>query len=131
MRVQQARVGIAGAMGTGVTFRCPTSPRADGVARKSAWQIRACHDPTTHPSPLERDPMLSLARSMFLDSEISVEQELPHVGSALENPFVYDAVARELKQMALHGLVEIVQEHRSTHGELLIDSLRYRRMRVG
>lgn len=75
--------------------------------------------------------MLSLARSLFLDSDISVEQELPHAGSALENPFVYDAVAREFKQMAQSGLVEIVQEHCSTHGEPLIDSLRYRRMRVG
>jgi len=75
--------------------------------------------------------MLSLAQSLFLDSELRVEQELPHVGSALENPFVYDAVAREIKQMAQRGLVEIVQEHKSHAGEPLIDSLRYRRVRVG
>ena len=76
--------------------------------------------------------MLSLAQSLFLDSELRVEQELPHVGSALENPFVYDAVARELKQMAGRGLVEIVQEHTRTHSaEPLIDSLRYRRVRLG
>jgi hypothetical protein len=76
--------------------------------------------------------MLSLAQALFLDSELRVEQELPHVGSALENPFVYDAVARELKQMAGRGLVEIVQEHTHTHSaEPLIDSLRYRRVRLG
>jgi hypothetical protein len=76
--------------------------------------------------------MLSLAQSLFLDSELRVEQELPHAGSALENPFVYDAVARELKQMAQRGLVEIVQEHTRPHStEPLIDSLRYRRVRVG
>lgn len=75
--------------------------------------------------------MLSLAQSLFMDSDISVEQELPHAGSALENPFVYDAVAREFKQMAQRGLVEIVLEHRATRGEPLIDSLRYRRMRIG
>jgi hypothetical protein len=76
--------------------------------------------------------MLSLAQALFLDSELRVEQELPHVGSALENPFVYDAVARELKQMAGRGLVEIVQEHTQAHSaEPLIDSLRYRRVRLG
>jgi hypothetical protein len=76
--------------------------------------------------------MLSLAHSLFLESELSVDQELPHAGSPLENPFVYDAVARELKQMAARGLVEIVQEHSRTGGaEPLIDSLRYRRVRVG
>ena len=75
--------------------------------------------------------MLSLAQSLFLDSELRVEQELPHAGSTLENPFVYDAVAREIKQMAQRGLVEIVQEHTSPAGEPLIDSLRYRRVRLG
>jgi len=76
--------------------------------------------------------MLSLAQSLFLDSELRVEQELPRAGSALENPFVYDAVAREIKQMAQRGLVEIAQEHTLAHGGgLLIDSLRYRRVRIG
>jgi hypothetical protein len=76
--------------------------------------------------------MLSLAQSLFLDSELSVESELPRAGSALENPFVYDAVAREFKQMARRGLVEIVQEHTAAHNsEALIDSLRYVRLRVG
>ena len=75
--------------------------------------------------------MSSLAQSLFLDSELRVEQELPRAGSALENPYVYDAVAREIKQMAQRGLVEIVQEHRSHAGEPLIRSLRYRRLRVG
>jgi len=76
--------------------------------------------------------MLSLAQSLFLDSELRVEQELPHAGSTLENPFVYDAVAREFKQMASRGLVEIVQEHTVPHNaEPLIGSLRYQRLRVG
>ena len=76
--------------------------------------------------------MLSLAQSLFLDSELRVEQELPRAGSVLENPFVYDAVAREFKQMARCGLVEIVQEHTAAHSsEPLIDSLRYRRVRIG
>jgi hypothetical protein len=76
--------------------------------------------------------MSSLARSLFLDSEISVEHELPRAGTSLENPFVYDAVAREFKQMADRGLIEIVQErvHDGAAGPM-IDSLRYRRVRVG
>ncbi len=75
--------------------------------------------------------MLSLAQSLFLDSELRVEQDLPRAGSTLENPFVYDAVAREFEQMAQRGLVEIVQEHKSNDGEPLIDSLRFRRVRIG
>jgi len=76
--------------------------------------------------------MQSLAVSLFLDSEVSVDQELPHAGSPLENPFVYDSVAREFKEMAKRGVVEIVQErsHDSSAGPL-IDSLRFRRVRVG
>jgi hypothetical protein len=76
--------------------------------------------------------MLSLAQSLFLDSELRVDQELPHAGSPLENPLVYNAVAREFKEMAARGLVEIVQEHvHNGSAEPLIDSLRYRRVRVG
>lgn len=76
--------------------------------------------------------MQSLAMSLFLDSEVSVDQELPCAGTPLENPFVYDSVARDLKQMAKCGLVEIVQEH-SHQGcaGTLIDSLRFRRVRNG
>jgi hypothetical protein len=60
-----------------------------------------------------------------------VETDLPRAGYALENPFVYDAVAREFKQMAQRGLVEIVREHRAYGDEPPIDSLRYRRVRGG
>lgn len=76
--------------------------------------------------------MQSLAMSLFLDSKVSVDQELPYAGTPLENPFVYDSVARDFKQMAKCGLVEIVQErsHESSAGTL-IDSLRFRRVRNG
>lgn len=76
--------------------------------------------------------MSSLALSLFLDSQIYVDQELPRAGTTLENPFVYDAVARDFKQMAKRGLVQIVQE--KTQGgseEALIELLRYRRVRIG
>ena len=73
--------------------------------------------------------MHTLAQSAYLDSAFGAEEELPHAGSALENPYVFDASARELKAMAARGLVEIVDEH-SSHvaDELLIDRLRFRRV---
>ncbi|MBW8831078.1 MAG: hypothetical protein JF606_16965 [Burkholderiales bacterium] len=74
--------------------------------------------------------MRTLAQSAYLDSEFGVQQELPRVGSALENPYVFDATARELHDMARDGLVEIVDEHRrSTRSESLIDRLTFKRIR--
>jgi hypothetical protein len=75
---------------------------------------------------------MNLARSVFLESQIGSVEELPRSGSALENPFVFDAVANDLKRMAASGLVEIVDEHRTRAGsDSLIDSIRYRRLRQG
>jgi hypothetical protein len=74
--------------------------------------------------------MRTLAHATYLDSRFGVECELPHAGSALENPYVYDASARELKAMAERGLVEIVDERRRTHDdEALIQHLSFRRLR--
>jgi hypothetical protein len=73
--------------------------------------------------------MYTLAQSVYLDSTFGVEEELPHAGSALENPYVYDASARELKDMAARGLLKIVEERVSRRGEeALIDRLRFRRV---
>ena len=74
--------------------------------------------------------MRTLAVSAYLDSEFGVQQELPHAGSALENPFVFDASAKELKAMAAQGLIEILGEHTACNAdELLIDRLSFRRLR--
>jgi hypothetical protein len=74
--------------------------------------------------------MQTLAKSAYLDSEFGVEQELPKAGSALENPFVFDAAARELQDMARHGLVEIVHEHHHERPDgSLIDRLTFKRVR--
>ena len=74
--------------------------------------------------------MQTLAKSAYLNSEFGVEQELPRAGSALENPFVFDATARELQDMARDGLVEIVREHHDLGpGEFLIDRLTFKRVR--
>lgn len=74
--------------------------------------------------------MRTLAQALYLDSEYGVLQELPHAGSALEHPLVFDSAARELKEMADRGMVEIVSEHRHESGaESLIDKLQFRRLR--
>jgi hypothetical protein len=72
----------------------------------------------------------TLAHSVYRDSEFGVPQELPKAGSPLENPYVFDATARELKAMADRGLVEILSEHvASQTQDLLIDRLRFKRLR--
>jgi len=74
--------------------------------------------------------MRTLAHAAYLDSHFGVECELPHAGSALENPYVYDDSARELKALAERGLIEIVKERRVVFGdEPLIQHLSFRRLR--
>lgn len=74
--------------------------------------------------------MRTLAQRHFVESEFGEEIELPHAGSALENPYVFHDTALELKAMASEGRVEILSERRSTLGEeSLISALRFRRLR--
>jgi hypothetical protein len=73
--------------------------------------------------------VLTLARSVYLDSEFGVPQDLPKAGSPLENPYVYDDAAKELKAMAEHGLVEILSERTARGSESLIDRLTFKRLR--
>ena len=74
--------------------------------------------------------MSTLAESIYLDSKFGVECELPRSGSPLENPYVYDASARELQALARRGLVEIVREkRRQAAGDELIESLTFKRLR--
>jgi hypothetical protein len=75
-------------------------------------------------------PMQTLAHSAYLDSTFDAACELPHVGSALENPFVYDASARELKQLSERGLIEILAEHKVlVDDQELIAHVSFRRVR--
>ena len=74
--------------------------------------------------------MTTLARTLYLDSEFGAASDIPREGSALENAFVYDAVARELKDMAAAGLIEILAEQqRLVSNDKLIDKLQFRRIR--
>lgn len=74
--------------------------------------------------------MRTLAYSAYLDSEFGVPQDLLGAGSSLENPFVYDAAARELKAMADQGLISILSEGTAVADqEVLINNLRFMRLR--
>lgn len=74
--------------------------------------------------------MHTLARDVYLDSEMGLPTDLPKAGSSLENPWVFDRAAREFKQWANMGLVEILSEHqRPALGEFLFDQLSFRRLR--
>ncbi len=73
--------------------------------------------------------MGSIAMSLFLDSELGADTELPHAGCALEHPLVFDDAAREFHALAAQGRVEILQEHVvPAAGGGLIDRLRFRRL---
>lgn len=74
--------------------------------------------------------MRTLAQTVYLDSRFGVETDLPHAGTALENPYVYDASAREMKMLADQGLVEITQEQTGVVAEEpLIRHLSFKRLR--
>ena len=73
--------------------------------------------------------MQTLAQRAYLDSEFGSLSELPSAGSPLENPYVYDASAREIKAMASDGLVKIVDELHNSGRENLISRLTFRRLR--
>ena len=74
--------------------------------------------------------MTSLVRSIYLDSELGIPTDLDPAGTALENPYVYDSAARDLKAMADEGLVRIVGE-KVRHGlpDQLIGRITFARLR--
>jgi hypothetical protein len=74
--------------------------------------------------------MRSLLHSIYLDSRPGELTELEASGTGLENPYVYDSAARELKSMARRGLVKIVREETrpAAEGEL-IDRIAFSRLR--
>lgn len=74
--------------------------------------------------------MSTLVQNIYLDSEIGVPTDLIAAGTSLENPYVYDAAARELKSMASVGLVRITAESLATSAqEPLISRIRFERVR--
>lgn len=53
--------------------------------------------------------MSQLARRLLAEAPVGVEVALTRTGSTLENPHVYDSVARELVAAAGAGLLEIAR----------------------
>jgi hypothetical protein len=77
----------------------------------------------------EEPPMRTLADHVYFDSSFDTLSELPSAGSPLENPYVYDSIARELKEMAARGLLKIVDERRSDDSQGgLISKLTFQRL---
>jgi hypothetical protein len=73
--------------------------------------------------------MSSIAMAVFLDSTPGELVELPHAGSGLEHPLVFDSAAREIQQLAADGRVEVTQQRVKTVGkETLIEDLQFRRL---
>jgi hypothetical protein len=73
--------------------------------------------------------MRTLADRVYLDSQFDTVSELPRTGSALENPYVYDAVARDLGEMASKGLIKIVNMTRGDNHDGLVKRLTFQRLR--
>jgi len=73
--------------------------------------------------------MWSIARAVFMESSIGVATELPHAGSTLEHPLVFDRAAREIKDLAAAGIAEIVSEEvKQAYGDSLVARLTFRRL---
>ena len=74
--------------------------------------------------------MRTLSTSIYLAAEVGVPTEVEPAGTSLENPYVYDSVARDLKAMAGEGLLRIVDEHlREGRSDAPIDRLSFVRLR--
>jgi hypothetical protein len=73
--------------------------------------------------------MWSIATRVFMDSEMGVPTELPHAGSTLEHPLVFDRAAQEIKGLARQGLVEILSERSGEgFGDTLVTQLTFKRL---
>ena len=74
--------------------------------------------------------MRTLSTSIYLASHVGVPTEVEPAGTSLENPYVYDSVARDLKAMEGEGLLRIVDEHlREGRSDAPIDRLSFVRLR--
>jgi hypothetical protein len=72
----------------------------------------------------------TFAQRIYFNSPVGALSELPGAGTPIENPFVYDASAREIEEMAAKGLVRIVVERRHADDpDGLIRGLTFERLR--
>jgi hypothetical protein len=73
--------------------------------------------------------MMSFAESLIAFTPLGGTAELPRAGTPLENDFVYDAAAREIKCYAERGQVAVVEECRvSSDSGQVISRLSFQRL---
>jgi len=73
--------------------------------------------------------MATIAQSVYLDSLPGIVCRLKGAGTALENAYVYDDAAKELKAMAVKGLIEIISERSMQYaGDQLIGEIAFKRL---
>lgn len=71
-----------------------------------------------------------LTLSVLRDSPIGVTRRLERAGGALENAYVYNDVAIDLKSLARSGWLDVVgEEYSDRDGETLIDHITFVRRR--
>lgn len=74
--------------------------------------------------------MTSMSRRIYLAADVGIPTDVLPAGSSLENPYVYDSVARELKSMAEEGLLRVVSEEcRPGDAGRLIERISFARLR--
>lgn len=74
--------------------------------------------------------MPSIAHTLYALAPIGSVVELPSAGTSLENPYVYDAAARDIKALVERGWTEIVDERvKHVGGEPITVHLAFRRLR--
>lgn len=54
--------------------------------------------------------MSTLSTTIFLAADVGVPIDVESAGTPLENPYVYDSVARDLKAMERAGMLRVVNE---------------------
>jgi len=74
--------------------------------------------------------MRNLSTTIYLEADVGVPTDVEPAGTPLENPYVYDSVARELKAMAEEGLLRVVSESCARDGaDAPIDRISFVRLR--
>lgn len=74
--------------------------------------------------------MESKSLSVLMESKLGVPRRLERAGGSLENPYIYDGVARGLKSLAKEGWLVVVKEETVVDGdETLIDHITFVRRR--
>lgn len=66
----------------------------------------------------------SIARQLFVQAPLGEAVRLPQAGTSLENPYVFDSVAREIKSAASQfGALEVLEErtHQDGPGALITE----------